>query len=228
MPWYKVRQSIARKAFETIINAVFKNRSKGGDPPSWLWLVERPELVDKILWFFRVDEDESRIRNAYSHGVETVYGEIVHAFLVKFAMQGWKLMYFGKYESDHDRAIQQQLRERRPRFIEVLWGIGELERLLDRDCELDEACMAKLEELAFRQGLQLPTEKKDQFGISWDLSYRKPTSLAEAHYGGSMPAIVLTHRRIVAEEQKRFDQLRDLAERRDELEREEAALRTSV
>ena len=226
MPWSEVRRSIARKAFETVTNAVFKNRSKGGDSPSWLWLIEHPELVDKVLWFFRVEEDSPCIKNAGIHKVENiVYAEIVRTFLSTFVTQRWWFTYLG---DDHYRAIQRQLRERRPRFIEILWGIGELEKLFSRNYELDKACLAKLEELAFRQSLQLPTKKEDRFGVSWDERYRKPISLAEAHYGGSMPAIVLTHRRIVAEEQKRFDQLRDLAERRDELERAEAALRTSV
>lgn len=225
----KIRQSIARKAFEIVTNAVFKNRSKGGDHPSWLWLVDYPELVDKVLWFFRTEEDRPCIKNAGSYDVEnTVYSEIVHVFLSKFVTQRWCFANFIEYASNHDRVIQRQLRERRPRFIEILWGIGELEKLFSRNYELDKACLAKLEELAFRQSLQLPTKKEDRFGVSWDERYRKPISLAEAHYGGSMPAIVLTHRRIVAEEQKRFDQLRDLAERRDELERAEAALRTSV
>lgn len=230
MSWSDVRQSIARKAFEMVANTLFKNRTKGsGDYPSWSWIVGYPELLDKVLWFFRVN-DELRIDNLpYAYGGEEgVYSKITHTFLAELANLAWMFSHFGKYTGKSDHAIQEQLAARRPKFIEILCGIGELGRLFDQQYKLDKACMAKLEELAFRRKLWLPTEEKGPRGSFWRDAHRKPATLAEAHYGGSMPAIVLTHRRIVAQEQERFEKLRELSERRDELEREQASLQPTA
>lgn len=223
MPWSEVRRRIAQKAFEVVANALFKNQAKDGSHPSWSWIAMCPELLDKVLWFFRVD-DESRIGNFPGSGGENVvYARITHAFLIGLAEFVWTFRCRGEFKVEKDDEIQKQLRQRCPRLIEILWGIGELKMLLAKRFELDGACFAKLEELALRRKLYLPTENTNH---RWSNEYRQPVSLGEAHFAGCWAAIVLTHRRIVAEEEKRFARLKELSERQQELEEERTALET--
>lgn len=220
----EVRQRVARKAFEVLANAILKNRALDSNSyPSWCFIVEHPELLDKLLWFFRVD-DEARMGNLpCNRGEHEVYSVITRRFLIDLVRFAWEFRYFGKYEVDSDRVIQANFRVRRPQFIELLWSLGEMDILLNPVFQFDQACWFKLEELSFRKDLYMQTEGEHGH---WGRECRKPTTLAEAHYGGSWPAVVLTHRRIVAEEEERFARLRELSEREEALAAERATLET--
>ena len=218
----EMRRVVARKAFEVLCQNVLKNTTPASDYPSWCELVRDKAIMEKLFWFFR------HIQNlGHSYDAERdVYVRTAHRFVEDLAEFVWRFRYFGKFAGEEDYAIQEQLRAMRPRIIEILWASGKLMRLLTKDpYDLDEACFAKLEELAFRKEQWLPTNDKQG---NWTETYRRPASLEEAHFAGSSAAIVLTHRRIVAQEEKRFEKLRELSERRDELEREQATLQPTA
>ena len=217
-------KAISRKAFDVLCAKLF-NPGKENYPPLWWWMLEEQETFDKLLWFCNSDNysppyDEKKV----SHQTEIFGG-----FLREFSRLGWT---YNPTQRSFDRAVDvENIRVRmiaaRPRFIEILHWIRQLRWLNKPNSafssdfpELDQACLAKLREIAFREDLPLPA--RDINASSMVCS--RPKTLREAICGGSIAAEIIVLHSIRRREQKRLAGLFEAsrrrwqeAQRRDEL-----------
>lgn len=210
-----VRQTIARKAFTVVSQNFFKNSAKlVHEKPSWVDAVVIPEVLEKVLWFFRLS-DRGRISNLGLEDGEDIYSKTARRFLLDLCEFSWRFDYFGNlgnYRIEEYGRIREIFRSYRSRLIEVLYGLGRLDRLLRFGCELDELCLTKLEELATSRVVSFPSAS------SYSSEHRRPKTLEEACFGLSPAAEVLILLRIREKEKQRFSQIRELREKRESAE----------
>jgi hypothetical protein len=197
----QVRHALAIKAWQMLCQHLFKNTDKGKrDLPSWARMVTRQEVMQKIVWFFRSEKrlNDPNIRNLDTDG-DGFYHETTKEFVSDFAQLAWTFRFFGEYSDDEDDKTVVQLKSIRPHLIEILGELGELDRLLNDKYETGDACLAKLKEMAMRKDIYITWEKP---------SFRKPTTVAEACWGGSKAAAILLTLETIRTEQKRLDAIR--------------------
>lgn len=184
----KIRRIIAEKAFHILCQRFFKNTSKEEDIPSWAYLVANPVVLQKIIWFFRLD-GKSIVNLPHLSGNDKHFAEIAEKFIYDICVMSWECE--GFYSSGDWRSLKEDsletFRKFRPNMVDLLYGIEKLDVLikLDKRFKVDEACMKRLEELAMSEDLYLPSED------SWGNSFKKPRDLEEACCGGSQAARVL-------------------------------------
>ncbi len=198
---------IATKAFSVLCARVF---SRAGEifPNSYSttleWIIEDKDLLEKIVWFFRINGDkyctihnydpgaESRYDNANKQGMKSKLEQgSVRGFLTKLVLLGgWKS------EHDSDQQFSERLFSLRPYLIEVMNHLGLLHMLTHR--QLDGMSRKKLKEMAMRQTLLLPR------ATNGDGRYRAPKTIEEAVLGGSKAAQVLAIQRVSAPERLRL------------------------
>lgn len=216
--WAKIRQQIAQKAFKELCRSLFENTTERPEgPPSWVQpLVRFPRVFDAILTLFLpIDTFEPTLRNLprerKGHDCETA-----GTFLRKLSILAWKPDTLEDYGYDADQ--RKTFHERRPQFVRILAGLGEL-RLFSEGhrfvkLELDEKDCEMLEKIALGTKLDLPTPP------NWSSEHRLPETLEEAVAGGSRAAQLLLIERAAGRQKKRFAKLRELASRRERTEAE--------
>lgn len=201
-----VYRVLSEKAFVELARNLFKNSARTSDIPSWYDdIFNVPGIFEKVLWFFRPAENEWWLRNLGRHWDKAgVHYQEARDFLLGLSRMGWDFNLVRKY----DKEAREMLLGARPRLVEILAGLRQLDFLLGVENEIGENSLAKLEEIAMRQDLWLPSPSQAR---PWEEKRRKPVNLEEAIYGKSQAAHVLTALRVRARQAARFEQLRELA-----------------
>ena len=240
----KNRQVIAEKAFLVLCLRFFGYDNKKSERPLWWWMLEDEVLFQRVLWFFR-QEKLGKARNCEILDWESPgtnhQKQIMKKFLRDFAHLGWEAHSFSFAFTAEDEKINKPIWDRltasRPNFINILYELRELDWLNVQ--ELDIESLKKLAEIAMSNYYSFPPTI---FGRG--TSYRKPDSVEEAMFGGSVPAqIVLLYRirekirrrlndqyeesRHQQEIRDRQQKLNDLEKQRRELERQEKNINAS-
>jgi hypothetical protein len=192
----------------------FKNTAeKDYYAPSWLYLAAHPQVLDKLFWFFRVNE-HGHVPNLFNSGSEHYVG-VAKDFALNFCLFAWDCdgpSYFNSREVTEE--IKEIFRQARLNTITILCGLGELDVLLNRDRreKIDKKYLKKIEEIVMNLDLYFP-----QIG-SYEEERRKPKTIEEACLN-SWAAQVLLVLKVQLAEQKRFDEMRKLEGQRREVEK---------
>lgn len=200
-----VRKQVARKAFDMLCEHLFKDtREDRMRLPSWFEAMSNPKVFEAVLHFFRPDE-RGGLRN-FPNGDRDRKREIVQKFLTDLVTLGWKGINFNHRVP---KEVTDRLTAARPRFVEILCGMGRPDHLLEmtsgfhRVEPLDGTSLRKLYEIAMDQDVAIPYENAD----------RKPKTIEEAAASGSKAAMVYL---ILKSREKEFIRLRMIRELEDE------------
>lgn len=209
-----LRKILSQKAFQSLCQNFFKNTSSEDRLPSWVRIATQPQVLEKLFWFFRLDEDGYifNFRNPDDHNKVIVKEFARH--LCKFAWDCEKInRWYGRYGREAiNEETKETLRKARPSMITLLSGLEELDVLYNPEYELDEKCMEQLKNIVMACERWLPS------ATSWGGEKRKPRTIEEACFGNSQAARVLLILQVKQTEQKRFDAIREAEARFREAE----------
>jgi hypothetical protein len=217
----EIRKQLAQKAFKVLCSNFFKVGLSAGDPHGdefnqiWVTSVVSERLFPVIQRFFRIGGYDLKILNLSSWLKEELHNQQeAVAFLVKLAkfMWGWRepTQYLG---SDKEQAMERfaAMRSRidtaKPWMVEVLVNLDRLDVVRGWMLELDEACLAKLKEIALRNKLRQWTHH-----VRMD---RPVATLDEACFVGSKAAWFLKEHELMRRENKRLKAIREAEERKE-------------
>jgi hypothetical protein len=223
----EIRQQLAQKAFKMLCLNFFKvGLTAGGDHGDefnqiWQRSIVSERLFPSIQHFFRVVNNGSSIPNLSSWRKEELHAqEEAVAFLVKLAkfMWGWREPTACHYDSDKEQAMQRfaSMRARidvaKPWMIEVLVSLKYFEVVRARILQLDQACLAKLREIALRNELRryIHPVAKDRLVATVD----------EACFAGSEAAWLIKEHELMIRENNRLKAIREAEERKEAAEEE--------
>jgi hypothetical protein len=194
----EIRQILARKAFSMLVNKFFGAPSRTrGDLPGWIHSFFSGEILEDVVWFLRcearvLDHFERwgarnfRISHLHSPQEERA-AQAMTDFVVYLAKLAFNRPFFndvvGQVRSHRDdqEEVYGRLVAVRPQLIEPLSYIGQLDLLLERGVEIDEAWLAEL----------------------WDLAaVPEGAVLAESVYRHNKAGMVLSNLRIIQQGQK--------------------------
>jgi hypothetical protein len=202
----RLRAEISRKAFIVVVDKFFRNTRRPSGTPSWFPLAVENRVFEMLLWFFRLDR-YGHISNLTSHSsgqIAPVHYQRTREFVTELIRLGW-----GMGDSFDDLSVEAKLRLTviRPRLIELMDGLGDLDSLLGRFRHLlDEECWSTLEALALRpRQIRIAPKGYENYET------RKPTTLQEAFANGSEAARVLILLKTLRDEDERFEQLKKAA-----------------
>jgi len=206
-------KTLVQKAYQMLSQNFFKNTvEEDYRAPSWLQLAAHPQVLAKLFWFFRIDND-GNIPNLFSSGSEH-YIEIAKDFALNFCLFAWDCD-GGSYSTIRgvSEEVKKIFRQVRLDTITVLFGLEKLDILLNRYRreKIDKKCMEKLEGIVMDHKLYLP-----RMGLYGE-EYRKPHTGEEACLRSRAAQVLLILRTQLAE-QKRFDEMRKLEKQRREAE----------
>lgn len=209
------RRFLAQKAFQSLCQNFFKNTAaKDYYVPSWARMATEHQVLEKILWFFRLNEDVVDIPNLDPFDSTDHNMEIATKFIRDLCEFAWTCENNRWGRGEVYEEMKDELRKARPEMIRLLSGIGALDVLLNTgEYQLDKSCVKQLENIAMAYDRWLPS------ATSWSNEHRKPRTLEEACFGNSQAARVLLILRVKQAEQKRFDAIRELEEQRREAEK---------
>jgi hypothetical protein len=225
----ELRQQLARKAFDMLCPKVFKvelvEGGRHGDQDQinevWAGQVASERLLPVIQNFFRAEKDRhgdrTIIRNL-SHGwrSERSHSEQqAEAFLLNLTNCLWKWKepdtknWGPDREEDNKRFAEACVRvdASKPWMVEVLAKLNRLDMLREWILQLDEACLAKLKEIAMRNEIHLVAKS------------RPVATLDEACFVGSKAAWLIKEYDLKTREYKRLNAIREAERQRAEAER---------
>lgn len=205
-----LRQQLARKAFDMLCLNFFNlelKQYRDGHNTEWERIVFSEKFLPQLINFFRVEQekygDDFIIRNL-SHGSGQSHNEqlaIDFIFsMVKFVWE-WKEPYLCGCDRDktgkYYKALRQRIDSAKPWLIEILNWLGKLHLLDELILKLDDPCLVKLREIAWRSELDdiyHPVDKD-----------RPVASLEEACYVGSAAAWLLKRHELMTRVHRRLE-----------------------
>lgn len=200
-PPHLLKGALPRKAFEVLCLRWFKPVKEFNEEKyKYSWVCDEQVLLAVLAFFYGIDpshykRDEKRLKNL-THGDSDKHSVLARTYLVNFIIWAWRLL---RHEADEK--LVERLASHRPAFVEVLDALGRLDVFTGPGrCGLDDASRAKLEELALGQEHYFPLEQKE----------RRPKTLEEAVYVGSLAAQLLLLHRVTRVEHVRLKEIRDL------------------
>ncbi len=216
----ELRRIVSEKAHEVLMQRYFKTvllRERYCEDKDWLrkWEpVMTPEFLAQIVHFYRPEprmSGEIRIRNLsrlngntkLSHHEEVAIAFLHRLFEFIWTWRGEEVHSYHKEVqkieiAERNKPRREAFDKARPWAIEVLNYLNSLHILHQRIYSLDEACLAKLREIALR------AEIKEDF---YESETRPATTLREAVLAHSPAAEFLILRQIKVEEKARIDQI---------------------
>ncbi|MBI4088838.1 hypothetical protein HY415_01955 [Candidatus Kaiserbacteria bacterium] len=215
----QMRQILARKALDMLVANLFSMPSvrearetnrKEYEEEAMLDLVSGP-VFPMVQAFFRVEKDSRRVRiqNLPGYAEEGSHsGKTIVNFLPKLAKFMWE---WPKSRNFRDQpGVIDRINEAKPWMVEVLNRLGELRMLVQWTLELDEPCLDKLREIAFRA----------EFNAYQGPLYmdRNVETLEEACYLGSTAAWILKRHELMTLEHKRLTAIQEALEAKADAE----------
>lgn len=190
---HELRPIISQKAFEMLCLKFFKNETQSEhERPSWGYLMSHEEVLKSVMYFFRLEKSNSRLfmNLRYSTLRKNDHRTLIAVeFLREFISSAWP------EDEDHARVsgwwdvdTLNMFRDYYPNFVDILYGLGWLNLLLERYSNVDKFSLARLKELAFAGS--------------------KHKTIEEAIFNGSYAANVFHLLEIKKRESKRQEEIR--------------------
>jgi hypothetical protein len=216
-----LRRQLAWKAFKVLTQNFFLDSARDrDDEPSWLRSLLLEGVLEKVIWFFRLDAND-RIPNLRAYSVHPkVPVERAFAFAAELCELGWKSRQsryrLTTYGYARFEAVQ-------PQLLDLMLGLGKITQLLNYDeYPLDERCWERLEELALGpRNMRIPDG-------SFSTERRTPKSAEEAAINGSVAATVFIALSAIRQEETRFATLVEARRAAAKAQRELAELEASA
>lgn len=216
----KVKQAISRKAFEELANGFFKNPNR--EIPRWAERVLVPEVLEKLLWFFRMNENETRpsFVNLQLCGQRTNHDDVA----IKFVEEFWKfILHPGKcgFYRTHSSSggwldkTEESLGKMRHRLVPIICALGQVNHLWDFKphhpfLQPGSLFLKELNRIALIGGYDFEGEKR--------IVLRPPKNLAEAAAKGSQEARFLILLNSKIEVEKNEETIRTARDQKEETE----------
>jgi hypothetical protein len=203
----ELRQKLAFKAFNVLCLNFFKF-DKGDNESNFFWrnLIATERLLVAISNFFRAEKNifgEIGIRNLsltyndHSHNEQQAV--LFLSAMAKFIFELEKPCYFEPLTTPENIEENKKISEKveavdslKPWLVEVLVCLNKADILRRRIVELNDACISKLEEIAFRAKIHCFTK------------IRPVETLEEAFFANSLAAYLLVEYRIKRAEHERL------------------------
>lgn len=231
----ELRQILAMKAFDLLCLNFFCPQEKGADGREgrfdryWSLNIVREEFFPFLLDFFRVESHRSLtklvvVKNLSPGGDRSHNEKQAVSFLVDLAGFLWRWQETcddyqresrKKEIEDYNLAMRARIDSAKPWMIEVLSFLGRLDVLKPFVFNLDEACLAKLKEIALRVELRCTCPGYCDCG-----DHRPVSSVEEACLSDSPAAWFLIRHGLVTKEVARLKALNEAAEALAEAERQ--------
>lgn len=212
----KVKLALAQKAFAGLSQNFFKNTAEERHCPSWFQTLTIPGVMEKVLWFFRLNKDQWFVNLKHDWDRENMHGKIAREFLfdvcrVILRTANWYHNSGRGVLSDHDF-----FPSFRPKTIGALYGLGKIDYLFKVPGLIDDECMKVLEELAMKSAERdIKIEDPDTGGRNC----HRPTSIKEACLVSPAARVFFTLK-TMKKEIKRLQELYRLKNRQTEIEEE--------
>lgn len=215
----KLRQRIARKAFDALCSSLFKMKVRDAYDddrgPSYEWeeTVLSETLLEALRKFFKVKGSKGirwgELSNLGTYPPDQSQVEKTAAdFLLRLAecIWNWQPGQRKLGGEGYAEALEKRMKAAKPWAIEILNALKKLSVLEEGILELDKACLAKLKEIALRTELR-PSSRRGIYG-----DYRQVKSLDEARFMDSPAAWLISKHELAVRESKRLDELRKAQE----------------
>jgi hypothetical protein len=200
---------VAQKAFKILCRDFFGNPERKDYQipgvnyrPSWDQEILYRPVLEKVLWFLRLDESPIRTRRLrnlkgysdYEREVGKHYLKVGENFAYDLAQ------YIFRRSDECSDAYRELLNEFKPAAVDILYSLGKLDILLHDDypSRMDQRCLLRMQELAMRE----------QIYTGGDL--RAVESLGEACLAESQAAKILLLLGIMRQTQERLDHIQEL------------------
>lgn len=208
-----LRGIIRKKAYQVLVQDFFKRQEKlmyNSPTPYWAQLAfEHPEVLSKLLWFFRSNKYGS-ISNLRELGREH-YMEVAESFALEFCTFAWDC---DNCHFDLDGERKEIFQNIRADTITILFGLNQLGVLLDDDRykKVDDGCIKKLRNIVMEREIWMPS--KDSYGNE----HRKPETVEEACVESQAARVLLVLENLLIQKQN-IENLQALQEERREKEK---------
>lgn len=137
-------QRLAKKAFTAISLSFFKNTEKVGGY-SWARCASNPRVLEKLLWFFRLN----RYDNLLNADCSDNHSKTAREFALDFCKFAWRFKGLGPgYWARTDDPIAARFFLARPRLLRILAGLDQMGILLEDSFHVDFLSALALRELA--------------------------------------------------------------------------------
>lgn len=205
-----IRHNLANKAYDALAARVFKIGAMMYD---WSDIMSRPAVVESLLWFFRRTPGDVSLWNITAH-----YGdkrsETVREFVEAFCEALWDQSrpFSGVFSPDMEIKLRKQweanAKQNQTRAVEMLIGIGKVERLLDADrFPCSQVCLDVLQDTVMSREFSFNDNGTHKLSVN-----RKPRTVDEAVFKGSRVARVLKTLSVCQEQRVIFQNI-DVAAR---------------
>lgn len=181
-----VRVILAKKALSMLCTNLFglDKENESDRYPLWVYQVLKPFLLDKLIWFFRVNN--GRVFNLSGHNNKEERALIVN-FLREFCQLFWKFHIELFIDRHYASKVAAALRERQHQMIPLLEVFDLFPLFIKQGTRgqsdwfvLDGKSVVRLQELVMAKEIYFPK------GV-----FRKPRNLVEALFGGTTAAALL-------------------------------------
>ena len=151
------RKELSQLALSELSKHFFRNTEPVHRVPSWADKLDLDGVIEKLLWFFRLDGQPPWIANL-GPGNSSLPNQALPRFVKEFVDYLWLGHKAGT--ANTSKAFQPF----RPQLIRTLAATDRLNILVDRHYSLDAPCWATLQQLAYAE---LPGTR----GVSWGRAY---------------------------------------------------------
>lgn len=218
LPTRQLKQSLSEKAFSILCNKFFKNRGHD-DCPTWAFIAVRPAVFEKLLWFFRWDDEKNKIIHNLYYPFSTPENEhneeVAREFALGLCKFSYTFRYFGEYAGENDKKIQKMFLEVKPAIIRILLGLKKENILLRKDFYAGKTEITELKKICLAEEL-------------WDgTTFRTCKTMEEAYFFGSLTAAIAILLSIKEEQREYFEKIKELEQEKTRAERELSTLQSS-
>lgn len=195
-------ESLAKKAFGVLCDNFFASDNEQRQP-LWKRFIAKEKIFKKLLWFFRPTGFgvENNFPSAIYTSSKKEFG-IINEFLANFYTYVLKYkpeVSFTGVKKELEVTVEKMLAEARPFIVAMMEESGHLKILMDKEINLDDDSMAQLYRMSMTKHWSFNVARIDEY-----------SSLEEAIYFGSRPAVYYKIMQIKKEEAERQKKIKEL------------------
>ncbi|TSA44514.1 hypothetical protein D4R51_03730 [bacterium] len=211
----RLKKVISKKAFHILCDKFFKDRvdQRDSNYPSWAHAVARRNVLSKLLWFFRWDEESvvskmkvCNLDDFESDKENNHHYQTAREFAFELCKFVYTFQYFGKYAGESDKQIERMFKAKRPAIIRLLLALKKGDALLSDGFFAGEMEIAELERICLAEEFY---DEHDR---------RTSKSVKEACFRGSSAAKIAILLRVREEQRKHFEMISELKRKKESAE----------
>lgn len=207
-------EALNMKATEILVREVFTNQAHPSSEFSWTWLLDKKELFELVLWYFRPKYHVEQISiSAITHTKSEKEKEVLQKFLRDFCRLAW---------NNEMHCGRPWLKEKLPQLVPVLCGLGGTAIWEATDpfgvIKFDDACMKALQQTVLSIKVTSPRDR----------SYHSPKNIEDSVTCGIECARVFLVLQTMNAEKLRYEKIDSCCEQARELREQLILLETEL